>query len=38
MKVRSKALKQGKEQLYSNLATFLQEKDIMKRETDGRKK
>ena len=35
---RSKSLKRGKEQLYNNLATVLQEKDLMRRETNGRKK
>ena len=35
---RSKALKQGKEQFYNNLAKVLQEKDLMRRETNGRKK
>ena len=35
---RSKALKQGKEQFYNNIATVLQEKDLMRRETNGRKK
>ena len=35
---RSKALKQGKEQLYNNLATVLQEKNLIRRETNGRKK
>ena len=34
----SKALKQGKEQFYNNLATVLQEKDLMRRKTNGRKK
>ena len=34
---RSKALKQGKEQFYINLATILQEIDLMRRETNGRK-
>ena len=38
MEERSKALKQGKEQLYNNLATVLQEKDLMRPETNGRKK
>ena len=33
-----KALKQGKEQFYNNLATVLQEKDLMRPETNGRKK
>ena len=35
---RSKALKQGKELLFNNLATVLQEKHLMRRETNGRKK
>ena len=34
----SKALKQGKEQLYNNLSTVLQEIDLMTRETNGRRK
>ena len=34
----SKALKLGIEQFYNNLATVLQEKDLMRRETNGRKK
>ena len=34
----SKVLKQGKEQLYNNLATVLQEIDLMRRETNGRMK
>ena len=38
MEERSKALKQGKEQSYNNLATVLQEIDLMRRETNGRKK
>ena len=38
MEERSKALKQGKEQLYNNLATVLQEIHPMRRETNGRKK
>ena len=38
MEERSKALKQGKEQFYNNLATVLQEKHLMRRETNGRKK
>ena len=38
MEERSKALKLGKQQLYNNLATVLQEKDIMRPETNGRKK
>ena len=35
---RSKALTQGKEEFYKIIATVLQEKDLMKRETNGRKK
>ena len=38
MEERSKALKQWKEQFYNNLATVLQEKDLMRHETPGRKK
>ena len=38
MEERRKALKRGKEQLYNNLATVLQENDLMRRETNGRKK
>ena len=38
MEERSKALKQRKEQCYNNLATVLQEIDLMKRETNGRKR
>ena len=38
MEERSKALKHRKEQFYNDLATVLQEKDLMKRETNGRKK
>ena len=34
---RGKALKQGKEQFYINLATILQEIDLMRRGTNGRK-
>ena len=34
----SKALKQGKEQFYNNIATVLQEIDLIRRETNGRKK
>ena len=37
MEERSKALKQRKEQFYNNLATVLHEKDLMRRETNGRK-
>ena len=32
MEERSKALKQGKEQFNNNLATVLQEKDLMRRK------
>ena len=35
---RCKALNQGKEQFYNNIATVLQRKDLMRRETNGRKK
>ena len=35
---RSKVLKQGKEQFYNNLATVLQEIDLMRRETNRRRK
>ena len=35
---RRKALTQGKEEFYNNLATVLQEKDLIRRETNGRKK
>ena len=38
MEERSKALKRGKQQLYNNLATVLQEKDLMRPETKGIKK
>ena len=38
MEEKSKALKQGKEQFYYNLATVLQENDLIRRETNGRKK
>ena len=34
----SKALKHGKELFYNNLATVQQEIDLMKRETNGRRK
>ena len=34
----SKALKLGREQFYNNLATVLQEIDLMRRETNGRRK
>ena len=35
---RSKALRQGKELFDNNLATVLQEKHLMRRKIDGRKK
>ena len=35
---RSKALKLGREQFCNNSATVLQEKDLMRREKNGRKK
>ena len=38
LEVRSKALKQGEEQLYNNLATLLQEIHLLRRESDGTKK
>ena len=38
MELRSKALKQGEEQFYNTLATLLQEMDLMRRETNVRKK
>ena len=38
MEERSKALKLGREEFYNNLATVLQEIDLMTRETNGRKK
>ena len=38
MEERSKALKQGKEQFYNNIATVLQEKDLMRREINESKK
>ena len=38
MEERSKALKQGKGQLYNNLGTVLEEKHLIRRETNGRKK
>ena len=38
MEERSNALKQGKEQFYNNLSTVQQEIDLMRRETNGRKK
>ena len=38
MEERSKALMQGKEQFYNNLATVLQDKDLMRRKTIVRKK
>ena len=34
----SKALKPGRQQFYNISATVLQEKDLMKRETNGRRK
>ena len=34
MEEKSKALKQGKEQFYNHLATVLQEKDLMRLETN----
>ena len=37
MEERSKALNQGKEEFY-NIATVLQEIDLMRRETNGRRK
>ena len=36
MEEKSKALKQGKEQFYNHLATVLQEKALMRRETNRR--
>ena len=38
MEERSKALKQGKEQFYNNIATVQQEIDLIRRETNGRRK
>ena len=38
MEQRRKALKHRKEQFYNNLATLLQEMDLMRRETNGRNK
>ena len=38
MEERSTALKQGKENFYNNLASVLQIIDLMRRETNGRKK
>ena len=38
MEERSQALTRGKQQLYNNVATVLQEKDLMRPETNGRKK
>ena len=35
---RSKAIKHGKELFYNNLATVLQEKDLMRCETNGGRK
>ena len=37
MVAKSKALKQGKEKFYNNLATVLQEKHLMRRETNGKR-
>ena len=37
MEERSKALNQRKEQFYNNLATVLQEIDLMKRETNRKR-
>ena len=34
----SKARKLGRQQFYNNSATVLQEKDLMRRETNGRRK
>ena len=38
MEERSKALKLGKKQFYNKLVTVIQEIDLMRRETNGRKK
>ena len=38
MEERSKALKLGREQLYNNSATVQQKKELIRRETNGRKK
>ena len=38
MEERSKALKLGKQQLYNNLATFLEEKHLMRREINESKR
>ena len=38
MEERSKALLQGERQFYNNLSTVLQEKRLMRRETNGIKK
>ena len=38
MEERSKALQQGERQFYNNIATVLQEKRFMRRETIGIKK
>ena len=38
MEERSKALNQGKEEFYNIIATVLQEIDLMRRETNGRRK
>ena len=38
MEQRSKALQQGERKFYNNLATVLQEIEIIRREANGRKK
>ena len=38
MEERSLSLEQGERQFYNNLATVLQGKRLMRRETNGRKK
>ena len=38
MEERCKSLQQGERQFYNNLATVLQEKRLMRRETNGSKK
>ena len=38
MEERSKALNQGKEEFYNIIATVLQEIELMRRETNGRRK
>ena len=38
MEQRSKALQQGERVIYNNLATVLQEKRLIRRETNGIKK